>query len=346
MSNTAERFTFALAPKTLISAVVATGLAFAFLWVIWITLGMHVATASYLAMMLLLTPARISHPGVRVLAAGWAVVVAVSGYLVGTHGLWATVVGIAAVSIIQSFLRFGDMPAVTRSPVNFVVFAGLALTDTRLDQVALGSVIGAVFILGATALLPMNQRTPGAIIPVRTRLTDGLVLASGAVLTVVLLTWLDFHYVNWALLSFCMIVAVGAGSRTTRVRERVLGTLMGVVAGTLISLLPMPAPLILSVIFVLLCVAYQLDGNYTMFVAFVTPSVLVLSSADASTLSRGVGRIEAVLASAAIALLYTWVARRLFTKRNNLSREVLSGELLEEPDDPVGRPRSSPQAPG
>ncbi|MBN8204769.1 FUSC family protein [Microbacterium esteraromaticum] len=309
-TTTGARLSLVPPLRVLPQAAVLVALAAAALWAISAVFDARVASAAYLTMMLLLSPARSGSRGVRVLAAAWAVLIAVVGHLIGSLGLWATLVALVVVCLAQALYRIGDVAVVTRSPVNLVVFAGLAGTGTTLGEVAIGASIGAALMLLAALLVPTRPASAQPV-PAAERLVDGVVLAVGAVTTVLVSTWLDFAYVNWALLSFCMIVAVGGPHRGGRARDRVIGTLIGTVAGTLASLLPSPLPLIIAVVAVLLCVTYQLVGDYTMFVVFLTPAVLLLSSTDQSALALGLGRIEAVLGSAIVAVWCTWLAHRL-----------------------------------
>ena len=84
--------------------------------------------------------------------------------------------------------------------------------------------------------------------------------------------------------------------------ERVVGTVIGAIAATVIALTPAPIPIVVAVVATILCVAYLRQGNYTLFVAFLTPAVLLTTSADASAVALGVGRVEAVLVTGMLAL--------------------------------------------
>ncbi len=248
--------------------------------------------------------ARFGEPQLGVLVLVAAVGVAMAGYLIGPLGMPAVVAGLVVVGIVQARFRLGDVSGMSRAPVNFMAFAALSETGAALWQVLLGSVIGAAFILLLARVLPQRAHEPEPSTR-RARVEYGITLIVGAIALVVGAELLDFPYVTWALLSFCMVLSVGANRRARRTLERIVGTLIGAVAATLVALAPAPVPIIAAVIATVLCVAYLRQGNYTLFVAFLTPSVLLTAGADASAVALGVGRIEAVMAAGLLALALT-----------------------------------------
>ncbi|MFF8187991.1 FUSC family protein [Microbacterium sp. NPDC016588] len=273
-----------------------------------VLIGAEAAHAGYLAVMFLLSPARALDARVRYAAAGWAVVVAMAGYAIGSLGIVPLLIGLVVVCLVQSLFRAGEVASMTRSPVNFVAFAAVAQTGAPWWHVLLGSLVGAGFMLALARVLPDKERSPLPPVPPLRRLRYGILVAVGSIVIVLGARWLDFPYVGWTLLSFCMILAVGFDDRRSRARDRVLGTIAGAVAATLLSLAPAPVPLICAIVSTLLCVAYLRAGNYMMFVAFLTPAILLSSSSDAGAFSLGIGRVEAVIASAIVALACTAAA--------------------------------------
>lgn len=308
--------TLTLSWRSVLSACALLALAVVVLWIVASIFDSEVARACYLTIMLLVSAARAQRLKTSVVTGIWAVLVAIGGFLAGGYGVWATLVGLVVLCACQGFLRVGDGVSIARSPVNFVVFAGLSNTDMTLAQASLGALIGAVFLLSLARLAHLVQEPTTQVgLPVLIRLIDSLSVACGAIAIVLLSRWLNFDYMNWALLSFCMIVAVSAEDRMGRVRERLLGTVIGAMAGTLVAFLPAPLPTLAAVVCLILCIAYQLAGKYAMFVSFLTPAVLLLSQSEVSTLARGAGRVEAVLASVVIALGCTWLAQRSMSDR-------------------------------
>lgn len=316
MTAAASRFTLKISGRAVLYATALVAVAGLLLSGVIAIFDPRVASASYLAMMFLLSPARSGRAPACAVAGAWAVIVAISGFLIGSHGIWMVLLGLVAVCIVQGTSFFGHLAAITRSPVNFVVFAGFADTGVQLWQVVVGSVIGAAFMVLTAFLVPSHARD--SELPQRSRrdgIADSATLAAGSVTIVVLASLLDFPFVNWAMLSFCMIVAVGSDDHHMgRAGDRVLGTLAGALAGTAISFLPGPVPTVLAIFFTVLCVAFQLAKNYTMFVTFLTPAVLLLSSPESSILTLGLGRVEAILGSAAIAVVFSLLADRILRR--------------------------------
>ena len=125
-----------------------------------VLIGAEAAHAGYLAVMFLLSPARALDARVRYAAAGWAVVVAMAGYAIGSLGIVPLLIGLVVVCLVQSLFRAGEVASMTRSPVNFVAFAAVAQTGAPWWHVLLGSLVGAGFMLALARVLPDKERSP------------------------------------------------------------------------------------------------------------------------------------------------------------------------------------------
>jgi len=278
-----------------------------------VAVGPNTAQAAYVAILFLLSPSRSHHPRIRLTAAAVAVAVAIAGYLVGPLGVPAVVAGLIVVGVVQAQFRLADVSGLSRAPVNFMAFAALSGTGAALWQVVLGTVIGAAFILVLASVLPQSAHEPEPSTRLA-RIEYGVTLTVGVVVIVVGAELLRFPYVTWALLSYCMVLSVGADQRAGRVVERVIGTVLGALGATAVAFAPEPIPIIVAVVATVLCVAYLRDGNYLMFVAFLTPAVLLTTGAGAGAVALGVGRVEAVLAAGLLALCLTWAVGTVGTR--------------------------------
>ncbi|CAM2922400.1 FUSC family protein [Prescottella defluvii] len=315
MTARLHTFTFSLPPRAIVTAMVLVASVGLVLGAVRLFIGPHSAQAAYLAVLLLISPARALRGGWRFAAAGWAIAVALLGFVVGSHGLWAVLVALTAVCLVQGLFRVGGVAAMTRAPVNLLAFAALSTTDVRLWQVALGSIIGATFVLAITALTATDGSSAASESSLSDSLRYGAVLAAGSLLIVAVGEWVEYPYVGWALLSFCTILAVGLFENGTRARDRLVGTAAGAVVATVVSLVPQPVPLIAAVVCSVLCFAYLSVGNYTMFVTLLTPAILLTTSSDQPTYQISAGRIGAVLVSVVVAVAVTWCARKLMSRR-------------------------------
>lgn len=315
MATYAPPFDLRLGRPAIVAAVVLVAAIGAVLAPVALLIGPNTAQSAFVTIMLLLSPLRAAQQSSRFAAAGLAVAVALIGFLLGPIGPAAIFPALITVSLAQAFFRLGEFATMTRAPVNLLAFAALATTGAELWQVVLGTLIGAAFTLGLARLLPPSDLPPTTG-TARERFVDGLVLAIGAVMIVVLGEVLDFPFTGWALLSFAMIVSVGGDRRTARSVDRVAGTVVGAVVATLVSFAPAPWPLIVAAVSGLLSVAYLRQGSYAVFVAFLTPAVLLTSTTDLTPLQLGLGRIEAVLAAAVIAILLTTAVGALRRRRD------------------------------
>ena len=306
---------FTLPGRAMAQAIVLFAAAVAVLWVAGALIGADAARVGYLTIMFLIGPARLPDPRLRVAAAAWAIVVTLAGFVIGPFGTTAVTAGLVVVCLVQGLFRVGEVAAMVRSPVNFVALAGIAQsTDLQWWRVAVGALVGAAVVLGLSFVLPPSAAARARPTPVRQRLVFGATTAVGSVIVVVVGDALDFPFVGWTLLSLCLILSVGEEDHLRRAEIRVLGTVIGAVVATVVSLLPGPGPVVAAALCGLACVAYLRAGQYFAFVVFLTPAILLTTTSDLDPLALGIGRVEAVLASAVLALALTavaqWCARR------------------------------------
>lgn len=297
-----------IAPRPLLTAVVLVLVAGALLLGVRTLWGTTTALAAYFGILILIAPARRLSWGWQLAAAGWAFLVGIAGFLTAQFGLWAILVGLIVVSLAQAMFRFGQVAAVTRSPVNFVLFAAMPSAGAQLWQAALGAAIGIAVMVAAAQVLRAPHAAAVEQDDFWSRVREGLVLAAGCVILVAVGELLHFPRVTWALLALCMILAVDVGNRRTRTWGRILGTVVGAVLATAVGALPDPVAMGIAVVCAVLCVAYIRQGDYVLFIVFLTPAILLTSGGDAPPILAA-ERIVAVLAAAAVAILLTELNR-------------------------------------
>lgn len=115
---------------------------------------------------------------------------------------------------------------------------------------------------------------------------------------------------SWALLSLCMILAVDVATRAGRARERIVGSTIGALLATVLAQLPTPVTTALIAVCAVLAVAYIAISDLTLFILFLTPTVLLTAGGQPSYVVAA-HQMLAVLLAAAIAALLTWVGHRI-----------------------------------
>ncbi len=318
------RARFRLPTRTLL---IATGIVAAggvFLLMGRSLLGNPMIIAAYLTIMLLLAPSRRLTAEWQVAAAGWSVAVAVGGYLVGTTNTWVLVVAILVVSVVQSLFRFGRVATLTNSPVNLVLFAAMPQIDITLREAAIGAIAGAIVIIALGPLLRERSVQAVETDPIAVRIRSGLVLAVGCLILVGFSEATRFPHLSWALVSLCIILAVEVESRDERAGARIAGSVLGVLAASAAWFLPHPLPLVVAAVCAVLCLAYMSLGDYTLYVFFLTPAVM-LTASGGWQLDLAVDRILAVLVAASVGLSLTQLGK-FIGSRVILSREAAIGK--------------------
>lgn len=313
MSITA-RPSAALSWKDLLFAVVLVAVAAVVLGGSQFLIGPNTTISGYLTILFLLSVVRATSWHARLISVAWSLGVAILGFFIGGLGLWATLVALVVVSLVQAFVTMGESVMLTRSPVNLLAFATLGQSGAEIWQILLGATIGTAVILAFAALTNSRDVGHGASASTRQRLAYGAATSAGALIIVVGAEATGFPFVGWALLSFCVILSVGTDQRASRGYLRIAGSVTGALLAVLLSALPAPVPMIAAVVCIVLCVAYVNSGNYVLFVLFMTPAVLLTTASEHSTLVLGFLRLESVLVATVIALICSFVMDRVLAR--------------------------------
>lgn len=300
-----------LTPKQLALAVGLVTVAALVLGGTQFLIGPNTTVAGYLTILFLLTIVRVQSWKARLYSAAWSLAVALVGFFVGSIGIWATLVALLVVSLVQGFVTVGESALLTRSPMNVIAFASLAQGNGELWHVLLGSAIGIAVILGFSAISKPTKRDRGPeIVTARARFGYGLSTGLGSIAIVVVSDLVGFPYTGWALLSYCVMLAVGVDGAHHRALLRIIGSVCGALLSVLITTLPTPFPTIAAGICMVLCVAYITAGHYAAFILFLTPAILLTTSSEHTTVQLGLYRLEAVAVATVFALLASWLVQR------------------------------------
>ncbi len=303
----------ALRLRPVLFAVLLVAVAAAVLGLSQVLIGPNTATSGYLTLLFLLSIIRANDLRARVFSVCWSIAVALLGFAVGGAGLWITILALVMVSLVQGFISVGESMLLTRSPVNLLAFASLAQSGAEVWHVVLGSIIGGAVILVFAAIMHQRDSEVHVSVPLRARLTYGVAAALGAVVIVLICEGIGFPYVEWTLLSFTILLSVGADQRASRTVLRIVGSIAGALIAVPLAALPSPLPLIFAIVLLVLCVAYMNEGNYGMFVVCLTPAVLLTSASDQSQLMLGIFRLESVVFATVMALGCGAAAQSLIT---------------------------------
>lgn len=316
------RLHLALSFKDLLLAVCVVVLAAVVLGGSQIFIGPHTTLSGFLTILFLLSVVRARSWRARLLSVAWSVFVALLGFAIGGLGLWATLIALAVVSLLQAFANVGESALLTRSPVNLLAFASLSQSGGEVWQVLLGSVIGAAVVLALAAVVRAREAVPVGEVDLSHRIGFGIATAVGSVLIAVGCEVTGFPHVGWMLLSFSIILSVGAERRASRGFSRVVGSVLGVLAAMVLTLLPAPVPTVAALLCIVLCIAYVNAGNQVMFVLLLTPAVLLTTASEHSALVLGALRLEAVLLATVMALVCSaiteWVLARVGLRRSGV----------------------------
>lgn len=299
--------------KNLLLGAASTAILVAFFYLLLATGGANTAQAGFIGVMLLIAPmGRLNMRG-RIVAGAWAIAVATLGYFIVGTGWVPYVLALSAVCLVQGVFWMGDIAAMTRAPANFVFVAGFVShkSEVAYSEILIGTAAAVVFMLCIGALMAAGKAEELKSSSLGVRLRYGLMLALGCLAIVGIAKAVYFPYASWAVLSLCLILSVDSADRSTRMKNRIFGTIGGAVLATGVSLLPAPVPQITLLICAILCIAYIRSGEYTLFVTFLTPVILLSSTSEAATHILAAERIGAIVVSVVIALICTYLAELL-----------------------------------
>ncbi|NLB47424.1 MAG: FUSC family protein [Microbacteriaceae bacterium] len=296
------RSSVALHPRPVLFAVLLVAVAAGVLGLSQALIGPNTATSGYLTLLFLLSIIRANDIRARIFSVCWSIAVALLGFAVGSLGLWVTIVALIVVSLVQGFISVGESMLLTRSPVNLLAFASLSQAGAEVWHVVLGSFIGGAVVLVFAAIMHRRDVHAHVSVPTRDRLTYGIAAALGAVVIVLVAEAVGFPYVEWTLLSFTILLSVGAHERASRTVLRIGGSVAGALIAVPLASLPAPFPMVCAIVLLVFCVAYINEGNYGMFVVCLTPAVLLTTASEYSQVMLGVFRLESVLFATVVAL--------------------------------------------
>ncbi|MBC7290582.1 MAG: FUSC family protein [Actinotalea sp.] len=237
-------------------------------------------------------------------AAAGAVGLAVSGSAVGTA------LAVAASALLAAPLNRRVAGAGALLPVLVALSASVGLEDRPL-ALASWLLVGFGIVAVLARLLPARASLPGAPAGMAWRHAAATALAAGAAAFVVV--ELEVSHGYWMVLAIASILRPVPGETGHLAVERVLGTLVGIVAGVVgVLVLPTPLALVTALVLLLLTVGWAVVKEQRLLAAASTALVVLLSSGGLAgeSVVVAVDRLLLTVAGAAVALLAAWLLHR------------------------------------
>ncbi|MGB6247207.1 FUSC family protein [Gordonia sp. (in: high G+C Gram-positive bacteria)] len=269
--------------------------------------GGPVVAAGYIALMFLAPAVRTLGLVDMIKATAWALVVCAGGVLIGAHGPWVLLVGVAVTALVQGLFVVGGSAGLNRSSASLVGFAAFAETSSvdELWQPLVGVLVGAtaVTVLGIVAFGSSTKHNVPA--PLAERLYYGVGLAAGSAVLTVLWTVFGWGGLGYALLVFCLIYAFDSGKVLHNSAIRVAGAALGVGVSVLAALI-LPTPLMIAAFVVcgILTLANLLSHHEFWYVVFMVAAVVHLAEVrpGGSAIDSGTEHIVGVIVAAIVAV--------------------------------------------
>lgn len=214
----------------------------------------------------------------------------------------AVLLGLVAVTVVSSALAYAFALG-PPGPVFFVLVYGMATTVTaavdgarRVEPLAFLAAFAVGCLLAyavavAPLVVPGVRRRPAralrALLPGPRLSLDARLLLVRVVIvavagTVLSALWVDQERAYWTVCSGVAVIGLSAGRRTAMLRgsQRFVGTVVGAGLFALIALVSIPAPLLALVLAALqFLIELVVVRNYALALVFITPLVLVISTA-------------------------------------------------------------------
>lgn len=214
----------------------------------------------------------------------------------------AVLVGLVLVTIVSSALAYAFALG-PPGPIFFVLVYGMSTSVTaavdgmrRVEPAAYlaAFVVGCLLayaVAVAPLVVPAVRRRPAralrALLPGPRLGPDARLLLVRVVVVAVIGTalsalWVDQERAYWAVCSGVAVIGVNAGRRTAMIRgsQRFVGTVVGAGAFALLALVAIPAPLLALVLAALqFLIEVLVVRNYALALVFITPLVLLISTA-------------------------------------------------------------------
>lgn len=273
--------------------------------------------------------------GVRamLIAAGGSVATAFVAVLLAQTGGWAPWLGtglVVLLSLATGALVLRGLHPVGAAAISFAAYvlvdpsSVIRFLDARSSPWAAAAMVAGLVVLGcgwaigAVATVLRGVRLPPADRSTPT-LPYGMLLAVlCGLFTLVCALWFPGTNAWWAVMTVAVILQPSHGETRTKLRGRIVGTVLGGTAAALIVLI-LPGPLagvLLGVAASLASVVLLLSGAaYWRYSVAVTMSVILLTFERSEVIAGDLQRITVTVVAAAVTAAAVWLAARLTPER-------------------------------
>ncbi|MFT3716282.1 MAG: FUSC family protein [Gordonia sp. (in: high G+C Gram-positive bacteria)] len=277
---------------------------------IFLVLGGVAANAALIAVLFLM-PA-VTNLGFRqvVISGLWAVLVALTGLLIGDDNVPLLLVAVVITALIQGFFATETgISGVNRGPAALVSFTAFVRPDDlghHLDlwRPVVGALLGVVISLTVAIVVFGVDHRRVRLAPLNDRIFYGLGLAAGCL--IIAGVWEAFGWTKLVppLVVFCVIYTFDPDRVARTALRRALGAFAGVgAAWVLATLFPVPVLMVLFVVVFFLSTLMMMTGHQILYVTFVVGYLVLLAAVDGGDYIV-VGRIQliAVVVATVVAL--------------------------------------------
>lgn len=212
-----------------------------------------------------------------------------------------------------------------------VIALGFIVTQPpKFDGASLAPVIAGLITLGASLYVTLVMFVARRWMhpPALTKLVTSRVVAYSSILAVMIggVTWCVVHFDlghagAWIILTILVVFQPYLGTSYSKAGQRIIGTALGFVVASVIGLFISSGPwlYLIGVILFMVAGSFMMLGKpYWVFVLFLTPAVVLFTSAGSTVDQTAVIRLEAtgvgVLVTLLVMLLLTPLAKRLQVK--------------------------------
>jgi hypothetical protein len=252
--------------------------------------------------------------GLRLAVAGSLASAAVAGILAAGHA-WATALVVFAAALAQAPLSRRGSGLGAWLTILAAIGATAGFPD-RPVTAALATVAGVLAVIGLTSRLGIRGPLAEVVWPVAA--LHAVVVALGSLAAVLVSDAMDVSHAYWMVMTLALVLQPDVHETQRMARDRVAGTLVGVLLAVVaVLVLPPAVCAALGLVSLFLMLGWALAGNQRVQNAYGAPLPILLSSSGlvGGSIAIATERVVLVVAGAVLAVVVTALAVRYVTTR-------------------------------